>query len=604
MEHVLYYMKKLYTFTGNRLIINVFGMVLISLMEGVGVILLLPMISMSGIANVNTGASHLSGILNYIKAFPQTLGLPIILGIYVLLIVGQNVLQRSLTIRDTSIQQKFLRHLRLEAYGALLQSNWSFFMKRRNSDLMHLITNELTRVGFGTNLILQLIASVIFTLIQISIAFWLSPVMTIFVICFGLLLTFFSRKFIRRAKSLGHQTSQLSQSMLAGISDQLNGIKEIKSNTLEESRLSWFRALSLKMEDEQVEYIKLRSASQLLYKIASAILIGGFIYLSVTAFHSKMGQLLLIFVIFSRLWPRFTGIQANLENISAALPAFKAMIKLQEEFIAAKEIHFGSDQAESKVKPLKVNQAIECRQVAFRYNPNEPRYALRDINFQIMSKQTTAVVGRSGAGKSTLIDLLMGLIQPEDGQILIDGIPLQNDQILSLRQSISYVPQDPFLFHASIRENLLMIEPEATEQEIWEALEFSVSAEYVSRLPQGLDTIIGDRGIRLSGGERQRIVLARAILRKPSILILDEATSALDTENEAKIQEALERLKGKMTIIVIAHRLSTIRNADQVIVLDQGKIVQNGGFNQLAGERGSVFSNLLGNQNPDPTRIA
>ena len=170
-------------------------------------------------------------------------------------------------------------------------------------------------------------------------------------------------------------------------------------------------------------------------------------------------------------------------------------------------------------------------------------YALENINIQIPANHMTAIVGPSGAGKSTLIDLLMGLNQPEKGEVLIDGIPLTNDNLLSLRRSISYVPQDPFLFNATVRENLLMIEPNASEEQIWEALEFSSAAEFVKKLPQGLDTLIGDRGIRLSGGERQRIVLARAILRKPSILVLDEATSALDTENERKIQEAIESLK-------------------------------------------------------------
>ena len=208
----------------------------------------------------------------------------------------------------------------------------------------------------------------------------------------------------------------------------------------------------------------------------------------------------------------------------------------------------------------------------------------------------TAVVGPSGAGKSTLIDMIMGLLQPERGHILIDNIPLSQSNLLSWRKSISYVPQDPFLFNGSIRENLLMIFPEATDEQIWEALEFAAAADFVRKLPQGLDTLVGDRGIRLSGGERQRIVLARAILRKPSILVLDEATSALDTENERKIQEAIEQLKGKMTIIVIAHRLSTISNADQVIVLDKGRIIQSGEFHQLAKEKKGMFSHLLGKQ--------
>jgi ABC-type multidrug transport system fused ATPase/permease subunit len=208
----------------------------------------------------------------------------------------------------------------------------------------------------------------------------------------------------------------------------------------------------------------------------------------------------------------------------------------------------------------------------------------------------TAIVGRSGAGKSTLIDLLMGLITPESGDVQIDNIKLTGENLPNLRKSISYVSQDPFLFNATIRENLLIIEHNASDGEIWEALEFSAAADFVRELPNGLDTLIGDRGIKLSGGERQRLVLARAILRKPKILILDEATSALDTENESKIQEALERLKGSMTIVVIAHRLSTIRNADQVIVLDQGEIIQHGQFNQLANEKRGVFSSLLKKQ--------
>ncbi|PGZ80266.1 hypothetical protein COE55_09680 [Priestia megaterium] len=187
----------------------------------------------------------------------------------------------------------------------------------------------------------------------------------------------------------------------------------------------------------------------------------------------------------------------------------------------------------------------------------------------------TAIIGPSGAGKSTLIDLLMGLLQPEKGQIIIDGVPLTNDNLLSFRRSISYVPQDPFLFNGSIRDNLKMVVPDATEEEIWEALEFSSAAEFVKKLPQGLETLVGDRGSRLSGGERQRLVLARAILKKSSILVLDEATSALDNENEEKIQEALERIKKKMTILIVAHHVGRIRSTNQIVVLVDGSLSEN-----------------------------
>lgn len=595
MKYILYFMKQLHSFAGRILYINLLGMVLISLLEGVGILLLVPMISMSGIVNMGGGDSSISAIFKLLQEFPKATSLPLILGIYILVVISQNLLQRNLTIRDVKIQQSFTRQLRLETYSAILQVKWSFFLEKRKTDFINALTSELARVSYGINLVLQLLAAIVFTFIQVAIAFWLSAKITMFVLFCGLFFSLASRIFIKRARILGNKTSELAQSYLAGITDHFNGIKDIKSNTLEESRLTWFRSLTKKMTREQIEYMEMRSASQLFYKISLAVLIVCFIFLSVTFFHAQSEQLLLIILIFSKLWPRFTGIQSNLEQIASSIPAFKALIELQEECKEARELK-GENHQYKNVKPILIKQGLECRDVYFRYNRNEPSYALQNINLQIPSNCMTAIVGRSGAGKSTLIDILMGLMQPEKGQVLIDSTPLTSDNLLSLRRSISYVPQDPFLFNASIRENLLMIEPNASEEQIWEALEFSAASEFVRRLPHGLDTFIGDRGVKLSGGERQRLVLARAILRKPSILVLDEATSALDTENEAKIQVALERLKGTMTIIVIAHRLSTIRNADQVIVLDKGEIVQRGAFSQLAKERKGVFSNLLGTQ--------
>lgn len=595
MKHILYFMKQLHSFAGRILYVNLFGMVLISLLEGVGLLLLIPMISMSGVVNMGGGNSTLSSIFQLLQEAPKATSLSYILGIYILVVVSQNILQRNLTMRDVKIQQGFTRQLRWDIYSVILRVKWSFFIKKRKTDLINALTSELARVSYGINLVLQLLASIVFTIVQVGIAFWLSSKITIFVLFCGLFLSIVSRIFIKRARILGSKTSELAQNYLAGITDHFNGIKDIKSNTLEEARLTWFRSVTQKMAREQIEYMEMRSASQLFYKISLAVLIACFIFLSVTFFHAQSAQLLLIILIFSRLWPRFTSIQSNLEQLAASIPAFKALIELQEECNEFAELQ-DIEQQYKHVKPISLDKGIECRNVYFRYNPKDSVYTLQNIKLQIPSNCMTAIVGRSGAGKSTLIDILMGLMQPEKGEVLIDGTPLTNDNLLSLRKSISYVPQDPFLFHASIRENLLMIDPDASEEQMWESLEFSAAAEFVRRLPQGLDTLIGDRGVRVSGGERQRLVLARAILRKPSILVLDEATSALDTENEAKIQAALERLKGKMTIIVIAHRLSTIRNADQVIVLDKGEIVQKGAFMQLAKEKRGMFSKLLGNQ--------
>ncbi|WP_138752499.1 ABC transporter ATP-binding protein [Paenibacillus sinopodophylli] len=593
MNSILYFMKRLHRFSGAALSINLLGMTVSSFLESIGILLLIPMLSLIGIINLDVQNSYFSSLSTYMQKLSPTLSLSIILGVYITIVLIQNRIQQKVTIRNAEIQQRYSRHLRQETYRTLLQSNWSFFIKKRSSDLINLLTIELARVLGAIHLFLQLITALIFTVIQIGIAFWLSPVLTLFVLGCGIVLGVCSRKFIKQAKQLGNQTSQLSQSYLAGITDQLNGMKDIKSNTLEASRLRWLSALTRGMMEEQVAYVRLRMNSQLVYKLTSAVLISCFILISFKLFQSQSIQLLTITVIFARLWPRFTSIQSTLEQLSSMVPACKALIQLQNECRASDE---QLDLNMETTAALRIDHGIECRNVSFRYNQDEYACTLHNINLFIPSNQMTAIAGPSGAGKSTLIDLIMGLIQPEAGHILVDGFPLASHQLASYRHSISYVAQDPFLFNASIRENFYMVKPDASDTEMWEALQFASSADFVHKLPEGLDTVIGDRGIRLSGGERQRIVIARAIIRKPSILILDEATSALDTDNERKIQEAIERLKGKMTIIVVAHRLSTIRQADQVIVLNQGAVVEQGEFHQLAADSNSLFGSLLHNQ--------
>ncbi|MFC3801473.1 ABC transporter ATP-binding protein [Cohnella sp. GCM10012308] len=576
MNELRFYLSRLRSYAGMRLYAQLLAMVALGLFDGIGIYMLAPMLGLLGLLGTGaggTGSLPFAGeALSALRELPANLALPVLLAAYVLIVTLQSLLQRAQSIRGTRLQQGFIRHLRLTLYASLMRSDWIFFLRRRRSDFHHLLTSELARVSQATYLFLQLASSMAFTVIQIGIAFWLSAKLTAVVLVSGAAIAIVMRRKIRRAKEVGNRTSELSQQYYAGLTDHFNGIKDIKSNRLEDSYLGWFRGLTGRMEANFIAFARLQATTSSLYKISSAALIALFVYLAVEALHVGAGELLLIVVLFARLWPRFAQIQSNAEQIGSAIPAFRSLRELERECAEAREA--GSGGTVERAEGLEVKTGIECRHVYFKYggDPNA-EYALKDVCLSIPAGKMTAIVGKSGAGKSTLVDLLMGLLEPERGSVLIDGLPVAGERRLDLRHAVSYVAQEPFLFHESIRDNLLAVRPDASEPELWEALRFSASEDFVRRLPEGLGTVVGDRGVRLSGGERQRLVLARAILRKPSILVLDEATSALDTDNEARIQEAIDRLKGKMTIIVIAHRLSTIRGADQVVVMEQGEAI-------------------------------
>lgn len=596
MKDLIYFIRKMHSMAGFKLYLNLCMILVISILDGIGIYLIVPLLGVIGLLQMDmSGVPLVSTLMNFTESWSLQLNLPMVLAFYIVMVGGQAFLQRSQNLLNASILQRFIRKLRMETYTGLLNAKWEFFLRHRKSDFNHIMMNELGRVNQGTYLCLQMISSFLFTLIQIGLALWLAPMLTLIVLMSGGAIALFGRRFIRRSKRIGEQTTELSKYYFAGISEHFNGIKDIKSNRLEPSHMGWFDRLTRRMEHNFIQFNKINSLSQMIYRLSSVLLVAGFVYLALGVLHTPAEQLLMIVLIFSRLWPRFISIQSSTEQLVSNLPAFRAMRELQAEYEADREL--AGSIAMKTGEALQLQQGITCSDVNYRYDSSSPIYALQDINLFIPVNRMTAIVGKSGAGKSTLIDLLMGLIQPENGEVLVDGLSIQDEhRLLSLRGSIGYVAQDPFLFNESIRDNLKLAAPEASEDELWEALRFSASDEFVHRLPQGLDTIIGDRGIRLSGGERQRIVLARAILKRPSILVLDEATSALDSENEQRIQQALEQLKGSMTIIVIAHRLSTIRHADQVIVMDQGRVIQQGGYQQLSQDHKGTFRQLLSYQ--------
>lgn len=591
MKNLIIYIKKLKEVTGSKIYTNIFLSIFISALEGISIYLLIPMLAIIGLLEASiSNVFPLNVLVKGIEQLPFTINLPFILVLYFILITGQALLQRYQNILNTEIQQNFIRHLRLETYETLLKAKWEYYLNKRKSDFNYILTTEISRVGVGTHGIIQLMGIVFFTIVQVTLAFLLSPSLTIVVMICGGFIAFYMRQFVKGSKALGKETTDLMSNYFGGITEQFNGLKDMKSNRLESSFNEWFQSMSNHIHNNVMNLVKLNSKSTFIYKVAAGLLIIFFVYVSFSFLKVQPEKMMLIILIFSRLWPKFSSIQSSMEQTVSMFPALNHLLQVQKE--SRKEQEWDYTKVE-KNQSFHLECAIECRNVSYRYKQSQNNWALSHINMAFPKNKTTAIVGPSGAGKTTLVDIVMGLLQPEEGEVLVNGRFLTEKNVLSYRNSISYVAQEPFLFHSSIRENLQMVAPQASESDLWNALAFAAADSFVRKLPQGLDTIIGDRGIRLSGGERQRLILARAILRKPSILVLDEATSALDSENERKIQQAIDRLKGTMTIIVIAHRLSTIRNADQVVVLEDGMVIQEGEYSKLSEAKGPLRRMLV-----------
>ncbi|MBP2645631.1 MAG: transporter related [Firmicutes bacterium] len=583
------YVKELYAFAGWKLVLDMVLVIILGLFESVSIVMLLPLLAFAGVSpGTQTDGGWMGQMVEQVfHAAGLTVSLPLVLAVFTGVIAAQGWLQRYEGILSTTINESFDRFLSTRLYREMTYADWAFFLSRKKADIGYVVLTELRRVSTGTFFLLRVAGNVLFVTIQVGLAFLLAPYLTLVVLAAGAVLFCFMQRFVKEARRKGALLARMAGAVFAEVNENLNGIKEVKSYGAEQLQVKTYENHRCKVEQVYIDFAKVQSKAGLYYKLGAALFISVFYYTAVQVFQVNAQNLILLVVIFSRLWPQFSTFQGNLQSIAMLLPAFVAVNDLRQQCATEREPLIGMINS-----PLRLVSGIRLAKVSFRYDTSQERYAVRQLTSFIPSGRTTAIVGVSGSGKSTLADLVLGLIRPEQGEVLIDGVGLKGDNMYTWRRSIGYVPQDAFLFNASIRDNLSWACPGASDREIWEALEQAAIASFVRGLPEKLETVVGDRGIRLSGGERQRLVLARALLRKPTLLVLDEATSSLDTENEKRIQQAIDGLRGQLTILIIAHRLSTIKNADQILVLEKGRLVEQGSYQSFLADHSSRFYQL------------
>lgn len=509
----------------------------------------------------------------------------------VLLILFKGLVTYGQTYSMNYIGQRLVTDLRGTMYDHLLKLPLNFYGRRRSGDLISNMTNDVAAIQQAVSLS---VAEVIqYTLILLGILgglFWLHWRMALVALLVLPLAALAVNKYGARIRAFSKRMHQKIGDMAALLGETIGAMRIVKAFTLEGMTRRRFRQANEHSFDVSMKSVQ---AQATLKPIVELILVAGMVLVlwfggrEVISGRLTVGELMAFLGYLGMLSPPVSALTHHVSLIQQAAAAGERIGQLME---VAPE-----PQSSGRLKQLPpVQGAIEFDRVSFGYEPGAP--VLQDVTLTIEPGQVVALVGPSGAGKSTLVNLIPRFYDPDAGVVRIDGHDLRDVDPRSIRRQIGLVPQDPVLFSMSVAENIAVSMPDATPEQVERAAALAHAHEFILQLPDGYDTPAGERGAGLSGGQRQRIAIARAILSDPRILILDEATSALDTESEAAIHAAIDRIRAGRTVILIAHRASTVRLADRIVVLDRGRVVQDGTHEELVTRPGlyrRLYADLL-----------